>query len=123
MRRYELEDWAWSMIESCFPPLRTNGRHFHEHRPIVNGIFWVLFSGAPWRDMPERYGPWQTAYRRFRDWRADGTWDRVLHRLRLRADRRGLLDYSRWNVDSTSIRSGRPAAGAPKKDGRPARAL
>lgn len=120
MRRYELEDWAWALIAGLFGPLKTRGRYFHDHRPIVNGIFWVLFSGAPWRDMPERYGPWQTAYRRFGRWRRDGTWDRVLHRLRLRADRNGLLDYARWNIDSTSIRSGRPAAGAPKKDGRPA---
>jgi transposase len=122
MHRYELDDWAWELIRPLLPPVRTPGRSWRDHRQVINGVFWVLFSGAPWRDLPERYGPWQTAHKRLARWRADGTWDRVLQRLRLKADRAGLLDYSRWLVDSTSIRSTRAAAGAPKKDGRPARA-
>jgi transposase len=45
---------------------------------VINGILWKLRTGAPWRDLPERYGPWQTCYDRFIRWRRDGTWDRLL---------------------------------------------
>jgi transposase len=123
MHRYELEDRHWALVEPLLPQRRTRGRWWRDHRQVLNGILWVLFSGAPWRDLPERYGPWQTAHRRLSTWRADGTWDRVLHRLRLRADHAGLLDYGRWLVDSTSIRSTRAAAGAPKKDAGQGRAV
>ena len=116
MRRYELEDRHWEIIADLFP--RTSrGRPWRDHRTVVDGVLWVLFSGAPWRDLPERYGPWQTAHRRFTTWRADGTWGRVLARLRLRADRAGLLDYAQWNVDSTSVRATRHAAGAARQKG------
>jgi hypothetical protein len=64
--------------------------------------------------MPERYGRWQRAHQRFTLWRRDGTWDRVLARPQLRADKEGLLDYARWNIDSTSICAGKPLAGAKK---------
>lgn len=116
MHRYELEDRHWELIRSLFPA-RSRGRPWRDHRALVNAVLWVLFSGAPWRDLPERYGPWQTAYRRFARWRRDGTWARALARLRLRADRRGLLDYAQWNVDSTSVRATRHAAGGQKKGG------
>jgi transposase len=122
MHRYELDDWAWAMIEPLLPRRQTRGRYWRDHRQVINGIFWILFSGAPWRDLPERYGPHQTAHKRLTRWRLDGTWDRVLQRLRLKADRAGLLDYSRWLVDSTSIRATRAAAGALKKEGRSPRA-
>ena len=115
MHRYELDDRQWSLVRPLLPPQRTRGRSFRDHRQVVHGILWVLFTAAPWRDMPDRYGPWQTAHKRLGRWRADGTWARVLRCLRLRANRAGLLDYARWNIDSTSIRSGHPAAGAKKK--------
>jgi len=111
MHRYELEDRHWELVRSLFPA-QSRGRPWRDHRTLVDAVLWVLFSGAPWRDLPERYGPWQTAYRRFAGWRRDGTWDRLLARLRLRADRAGLLDYAQWNVDSTSVRATRHAAGA-----------
>jgi transposase len=114
MHRYELEDRHWELIKAFFP-WESRGRPWRDHRVVVNGIFWILFSGAPWRDMPERYGAWQTAHRRFVRWRRDGTWDRVLARLQLVADQRGLLDYTQWNIDSTSVRAGKPAAGAKKR--------
>ncbi len=87
----------------------------------MNGVLWVLCSGAAWRDLPERYGPFQTAHRRHLRWRRDGTWERVLAGLRARADQRGLIDWARWNADSTSVRATRHAAGARKKGG-PSRA-
>ena len=115
MHRYELDDRQWMLIQRHFPAT-SRGRPWRDHRTVVNGILWVLFSGAPWRDLPQRYGPWQTAHRRFTRWRRDGTWDRVLRSLRLKADRAGLLDWAQWNFDSTSIRATRAAAGAQKRD-------
>lgn len=61
------------------PPCSAN-------RQILNGIFWILFSGASWRDLPERYGPWKTVYDRFNKWRKDGTLERVLAHLQMQLD-------------------------------------
>lgn len=117
MARYELKDEHWALIEPLLPRQRrtTRGGVWCDHRTVVNGIFWILFSGAPWRDLPERYGPWQTVYDRLRRWQADGTWAAVLEALRLQADAAGLLDYTQYNADSTSVRASAAAAGAQKK--------
>ena len=113
MQRYELTDEHWALVEPILPPQRrtTRGGVWRDHRTVVNGICWVLFSGAAWRDMPERYGSCKTAHDRFRRWQRDGTWDRVLAALRLRADAAGLLDYAQYNAPT-------PPASAPR--GRPA---
>lgn len=118
MHRYELTDEQWDKVAAHFPANGGRGGQWRDHRTIVNGIFWVLFSGAPWRDMPERYGPWQTAHRRLLTWRCNGTWERILADLRIQADACGLIDWSQWNADSTSVRATRHAAGARKKRGR-----
>jgi transposase len=118
MHRYELTDEQWLRIVGFFPANGHRGGQWKDHRKIVNGILWILSSGAPWRDLPERYGPFQTVHRRHLCWRRDGTWERLLESLRLEADARGLIDWEQWNVDSTSIRATRHAAGARKKGGR-----
>jgi len=120
MQRYELTDEQWSLIEPLLPPQRrtTRGGVWRDHRTVVNGIFWVLFSGAAWRDLPERYGSCKTAHDRLVRFRRDGTWDRVLAALRLAADERGLLDYAQYNADTTSVRATRAAGGARKKAAR-----
>jgi transposase len=71
-------------------------------------------AGAPWRDVPSAYGPWQTLYGLFRRWQLDGTWARILAALQGRADAAGLIT---WNVsvDSTIARANQPAAGARKR--------
>lgn len=115
-RRYELDDRQWGLIEGLFPR-GSRGRPWRDHRQVVNGVLWVLFAGAPWRDLPGRYGPWQTAHRRLVRWRRDGTWERVLARLRLRADQAGLLDWSQWDLDGTVVRASRAAAGAARQKG------
>ncbi len=116
--RYELSDERWSVIEHHFPPNGMRGGQWNDHRTTDNGILWVLCSGAAWRDLPERYGPFQTVHGRLLRWRRDGTWERVLADLRVRADGRGLIDWAQWNADSTSVRATRHAAGARKKRGR-----
>ena len=117
MHRYELADESWEKVACHFPANGVRGGQWRDHRKVVNGILWVLGSGAPWRDLPDRYGPWQTAHRRLLRWRRDGTWERVLASLRMRADARGLIDWSTWAVDTTSVRATRHAAGARKKGG------
>src|SRR4051794_1227080 len=65
MHRYELSDQQWARIEPLLPDRFHHGEAghpFNDHRPIVNAILWILHTGAPWRDLPERYGPWETVY-------------------------------------------------------------
>ena len=112
MRRYELTDERWKLIEPLLP--RTGGkggRRWRDHRQVLNGILWVLHTGAQWRELPGRYGPWKTAYGRFRRWRDEGLFDRVLHELQLRLDDEGRIDPDLWLIDGTSVRAGRSAAG------------
>ena len=114
MRRYELTDEAWERIAPLLPRQKRGGK-WRDHRTILNGMFWVLNSGAPWRDLPERYGAWKTIYGRYRRWTSDGLFDRILHRLHLQLDDEGRIDWSQFNVDGSSIRADRSAAGARKK--------
>ena len=123
MHRYELTDKQWEVIAPFFPDCRPQdqaGRPWKDHRTIVNGILWHLHTGAPWRDLPERYGPWQTVYDRFNRWREDGTWAKILDVFLLRLDKAGLIDRDLWLVDASVIRASRAAAGAKKKAARAA---
>ncbi|WP_026648894.1 transposase, partial [Blautia wexlerae] len=74
LKRYELTDEEWLRIEPLLPPENTGkqGRPRKDNRIIMNGIVWLARSGAPWRDLPERYGSWKTVYSRFRKWIDDG---------------------------------------------------
>jgi transposase len=119
-RRYELSQSQWERIEGFFPhPTHRDhrGRPWQDHRRIFNGILWRLHTGAPWRDIPERYGPWETIYSRFRRWTRDGTWARVLTHLLDDLERRGQLGHDLWFVDATIVRASRAASGAEKKSG------
>jgi len=80
----------------------------------VEGILWRLATGAAWRDLPERFGPWATVYSRFHRWQRAGVWDRVLAALQADADARGDLDWTLHLLDSTTIRAHPSAAGAKK---------
>src|SRR5271166_3418272 len=77
MGRYELSDREWKAIEPHFPN-KPRGVPRVDDRRVLNGIFWVLRSGAPWADVPERYGPRTTVYNRFNRWRKAGVWDRLM---------------------------------------------
>lgn len=114
MKRYELTDAQWQEIEAVMPTSASRGRPWKDHRQMVNGILWVLHSGAPWRDLPERYGSWKTVYERFRRWRDEGFFDRLLERLHLRLDEEGLIDWDLWCIDGSNVRAHRCAAGAQK---------
>jgi transposase len=88
------------------------GRPPKDRRRVLNGILWILRSGARWRDLPERYGPWQTVANSFYRWRRAGVWSRVLAELQRQADERGELDRALHHVDSTVVRAHPHAAGA-----------
>jgi len=75
--RYDLTDFEWRVIEPVLPKGRPGPRRKDDRR-VLNGIFWALRTGAPWRDLPERYGPYTTAYNRFNRWRKAGVWDRLM---------------------------------------------
>jgi transposase len=113
-RRHELSDEQWEIVEPLLPVQRGRGQRFRDHRTLLNGMFWKLCSGAAWRDLPERYGPWETVYSRFRRWTKAGLFGEILKALRLRLAEDGNLDYSTWLVDSTSVRATKAAAGAKK---------
>jgi len=83
---------------------------------VINAILWKLRTGAPWRDLPERYGPWKTAHERLRRWTADGTWDRILDEVVVKDDAVGKVEWV-FSVDSSSVRAHQHAAGARKKGG------
>ena len=110
-RRHELSDAEWEQLQPLLPPHRA-GRARRDDRQVVNGIVWKLATGAPWRDLPERYGPWATVYTRFWRWTRAGVWDRILAAVQRRADAAGQLDWTVHFVDGTVIRAHQHAAGA-----------
>jgi transposase len=115
MRRFEVTDEQYALIEPLLPPRKATGRPRADDRTVLNGLLWKLATGASWRDIPERYGAWQTVYERFTAWRLDGTWDRIVSALQSQLDAAGQIDWSQFNIDGTSIRAGRHAGGATKK--------
>ena len=123
-RRHELTDSEWSKLAPLLPPQKPpRGRPAVDHRRILNGIAWKLSTGVPWRDLPERYGPWATVYSRFRRWAVAGVWDRVFEAVQQQADAAGRLDWEVHFVDGTVVRAHQHAAGAkggtrwPKRSG------
>ena len=100
------------------PPIQSGGRRWRDHRQVINAILWKLRTGAPWRDLPERYGPWKTAHERLRIWTADGTWERVLDQVIVKDDSVGNVEWI-VSVDSSSVRAHQHSAGARKKGAAP----
>jgi transposase len=110
-RRHELSEAEWERLEPLLPP-RKPGRPRKDDRLVLNAILWKLATGAPWRDLPERYGPWQSAYTRFRRWTRAGVWDGILAAVQRQADAAGELDWELHFVDGTVVRAHQHAAGA-----------
>ena len=112
--RFELTDAEYATIAVLLPSMAPQrGGRWRDHRQVINGILFRVRSGVPWRDVPERYGPWKTLYKRFARWEEDGTWARIESALRTDADAAGAVD---WNAhaDSTVVRAHQHAAGARK---------
>jgi transposase len=113
MVRGELTEKQWQQLEPLLPPQSPEtGRPNKDHRTIINGILWVLRTGAPWRDLPECYGPWRTIASRFYRWRRDGLWDRLLMTVQQQANIQGKVNWELHYVDGTMVRAHQHAAGA-----------
>jgi transposase len=113
MRRGELTDEQWEKLRPLLPPQKPKiGRPAEDHRRILNGILWILRTGAPWRDLPERYGPHGTVSSRFYRWQQAGIWQSILQALQQQSDADGGIDWEKHSVDSTIIRAHQHAAGA-----------
>ena len=118
MVRHRLTDDQWECIADLFPAPAKTGRPQRDRREIVDGILWILRTGAPWRDLPEEFGPWSTVWDLFDAWNEDGTLDAILHRLRAAYVDTDALDQELWCIDGTSVRAARCAAGGGKKTAR-----
>jgi transposase len=116
MKRHEVTDEQRELIQPILPKRTAKtGRPPSDPRVMLNGILWILRTGSPWRDLPERFGPWQTVYDHFAKWRALGAYDRILEALHIRLDADGAIDWDLWCIDGSSVRASRAAAGASKK--------
>ena len=108
MSRGDLKEAEWRLLKDLLPPERgRKNRPASDNRPIVNGILWRVRTGAPWRDVPEKYGKWATIYQRFRRWSKAGVWEAVATTLA-----QAMADNSRHSIDSTTVRGHVSAAGA-----------
>ena len=99
-----LDDRMWARIEPLLPSSDgQRGRPFRDHRQVLEGIVFRLRTGVPWRDLPADFGPWQTVWKRYARFAADGTWDKIFTRLLSDADAARELDW-KVSVDSTIVR-------------------
>jgi transposase len=120
-RRFDLTDTEWKKIEPFLPPEHSGkpGHPYVDHRRILNGIRWVMRTGAPWADMPDRYGSPKTCFDRFRRWQRDGTWARLHQALAGAAVSRDAAAIGDIYVDSVSTKVHPHAAGARKRRAKP----
>ncbi|MFI9554205.1 IS5 family transposase [Nonomuraea endophytica] len=117
MKRHDLTDAEWLLLEPLLPSQTVHGARWSDHRTVMNGIFHRTRTATPWRDLPPCYGRWKTVYNRHRRWSLDGTWERILDGLRAGCDE---VEGEDWTVsaDSTVVRAHQHAAGARHAPGR-----
>ena len=107
MIRRELTNGQWRRIEQLLPgKAGDRGRHGEDNRLFVDAVLWIARSGAPWRDLPEEFGNWNSVFQRFRRWAKKGVWQRVFSALIEHPDFEYLI------IDSTLVRAHQHAAGA-----------
>jgi len=108
-RRYELTDGEYSRIEHLLPGRAgSRSRPAEDNRRFLNGVLWIARSGSAWRDLPERYGKWNTVYQRFLRWAQAGRWQQIFEALQQ-------PDLDWIMLDSTVVRAHQHAAGAQKR--------
>jgi transposase len=123
--RWELSDAKWTLIEPILRPQRRSdgrGRPWQDTRAVLNGILWVLGTGAQWRELPNKYPPYQTCHRRFQQWVRAGKLERILRMLAEELQARGKLDLEEAFIDASftgakkgASRSGQPSAARGRK--------
>lgn len=115
----ELKDEQWSVLEPLIPvaPVREDGRGRprRSSREILDAILWILRTGAPWKDLPDRYPPYQTCHRRFQEWDRAGVMDAILKALVMDLKKRGKLDLRECFIDGSfaPAKKGAQALGKP----------
>ena len=100
----DLTEAQWQVLRPLLTSKQRSdgrGRPWRDARAVLNGILWVLRTGAPWHDLPDRYPPYQTCHRRFQQWQHDGTLTRLLHALAEDLRARGKLDLSETFIDAS----------------------
>ncbi len=116
MERHELTDEQWELVEPLIPrSTARTGRPAKDRRLVLNGIFWILAAGCPWRDLDPRFGSCKTVHRYFCHWRRTGVFAAIVEALQVKLDAAGLIDWELWAVDGSNVRAARAAAGAEKK--------
>ena len=111
MRRHEISDQDWLRIEPLLPGRPGDvGVTAEDNRGFVNAVFWIAKTGAPWRDLPARFGKWNSVFQRFNRWSKKGVWQRIAEALGEEADLEWLM------IDSTVVRAHQHSAG--KKGGK-----
>lgn len=104
-----MSDGEWAFFERFILAVRApNGRKPTNHRLVLDGIFWIARTGAPWRDLPEEFGKWSSVYRQFRRWTLAGLWEDIMEAL----NQSGVVPDALQMIDSTVIRAHHQAAGA-----------
>ena len=114
-----MTDQQWDIVKSILPedPVRDDkrGRPWSDRRTVLNGVLWILRTGAPWKDLPPRYGPHQTAHRRFQNWVRSGVIEKILLALAAHLKEAGGIDLKECFVDGTFVpaKKGGAALGKP----------
>jgi transposase len=122
MHRGDLTNAQWEQLQPLLPPQKPHtGRPAVDHRCILNGMLWILRTGAPWHDLPERYGPRRTIASRFYRWRKAGVFQPLFDPLKQQADASGQLDWDVHVLDSPRVRAHQHAARAKRGMPRPKR--
>nr|WP_258064776.1 IS5 family transposase [Pseudoclavibacter sp. AY1H1] len=116
MSRTEISDDVWAVIGPLFPPAKATGRPPVDRRVVVEATAWRYRTGAPWRDVPDRFGNWNTIYKNFSRWAERGVWARVLEKVQSIAHQRGELDWVA-SIDSTIVRVHQHGATLPRATG------
>ena len=118
----DLTEEQWSVVSGILPedPVRPDrrGRPWSDRREVLNGVLWILRTGAPWKDLPDRYGAYQTAHRRFQNWVRSGVMERLLLAIAQDLKDRGGLDLRECFIDGTFVpaKKGGAALGRPSAE-------
>src|SRR5918999_4581860 len=113
MKRKALTNTQWKRLQPLLPPQKPKtGRPALDHRRLLNGILWILRTGAPWRDLPKRYGCWSTVASRFYRWQKASLWQRLFEAVQQQADAEGKINWDVHYIDGTIVRAHQHAAGS-----------
>ena len=110
MTRSMLSDKTWEKIKPLLPPESGFwGRPYKSHRPVIEGILWVLRTGAPWRDLPSEFGAWRTCFTRFNRWSKNGLWIKIWKALQ------DDIDHENYSVDGSIVKAHQDACRVKKR--------